>query len=127
MQPPKYNAIHVRRNDFQYKDIRHLPVETIISNTKAFLEPNVPLYIGKIDESTQSSDDFKPPKKNLATDEHDPTFLDPWRRDYRSIRSLSEFMPELEDMPKHWLGIGMLTTEEHTHTRKATNELSKLK
>ena len=24
--PESFNAIHVRRNDFQYKDIRHLPV-----------------------------------------------------------------------------------------------------
>lgn len=86
--PATFNAMHVRRNDFQYKDIRHLPVEQIIRNTHAALTTDTPLYI--------------------ATDEHDPAFLAPWRREYgpQQIFSLdANFSDVIARTPKHWLGI----------------------
>lgn len=86
--PPVFNAVHVRRNDFQYNDIRHVPVATIIKNTRAALPPTEPLYI--------------------ATDEKDPAFLSEWRQLYthERIYSLEANMSDaIADAPKHWLGI----------------------
>jgi hypothetical protein len=86
--PPSFNAIHVRRNDFQYKDIRHIPVATIIQNTRAALPPDEPLYI--------------------ATDEKDPAFLREWRDLYTAERIFSleaNFTATLAKAPKRWLGL----------------------
>jgi hypothetical protein len=86
--PPAFNAIHVRRNDFQYDDIRHVPVATVINNTRAALPPTEPLYI--------------------ATDEKDPAFLSEWRALYtpERVHSLAANMSDvLAAAPKHWYGI----------------------
>lgn len=86
--PPAFNAIHVRRNDFQYKDIRHVPVATIIANTRAALPPDEPLYI--------------------ATDEKDPEFLREWRELYTPQRIYSldaNFSETVAKAPTRWLGL----------------------
>ncbi len=86
--PPTFNAIHVRRNDFQYKVIRHVPVATIIANTRAALPPDEPLYI--------------------ATDEKDPEFLREWRDLYTPQRIYSldaNFSNTVAKAPTRWLGL----------------------
>lgn len=85
--PADYNALHVRRNDFQYEDIRELPVETIINNTAPVLTFDAPLW--------------------LATDNFTKPFAEPWRRRYARFFQLSDFAALLreENVPKIWMGL----------------------
>lgn len=38
LEPYAYNAMHVRRNDFQYKDIRHAPIEKIYEKVRVYIK-----------------------------------------------------------------------------------------
>jgi hypothetical protein len=85
--PPAYNALHVRRNDFQYEDIRELPVATIINNTSPVLPFGEPLF--------------------LATDNFTAAFAQPWRQAYPRFFQLGSFAAILKEerVPKIWMGL----------------------
>jgi len=83
---PPFNAMHVRRNDFQYTEVRHIPPEKIIENTLPALNTSKALYI--------------------ATDEKDPSFLQVWRNLYNdSLYALGNFTKYSSEAPPHWLGV----------------------
>lgn len=44
LKPYQYNAMHVRRNDFQYQDIRHASIERIFNKVKVYIKDE-PLLI----------------------------------------------------------------------------------
>lgn len=44
LQPYGYNAIHVRRNEFQYKDVRHVSIQKIFDHIKPYIRDQ-PLLI----------------------------------------------------------------------------------
>lgn len=68
------------------QEIRHLPVEDIIKNTLPALKADVAIYI--------------------ATDEHEPSFLDPWRETYKQVYNLDANFTQLAKATKsRWLGI----------------------
>jgi hypothetical protein len=85
--PPVYNAVHVRRNDFQYTDIREIAPQKIIENTVALLPINEALY--------------------LATDNFTAAFSSTWRTQYARVFQLSDFDTILkqENVPKIWKGL----------------------
>jgi hypothetical protein len=85
--PPVYNAVHVRRNDFQYTEIREIPPLTIIENTLALLPINEALW--------------------LATDNFTKSFSEPWRSRYARVYQLSDFdhILKQERVPKIWMGL----------------------
>ena len=50
LMPGRFNAMHVRRNDFQYKQTR-LSAQEIHNNVKSLLDPTLPLYLATDDQS----------------------------------------------------------------------------
>eukprot|EP00041_Stephanoeca_diplocostata_P030446 m.921944 g.921944 ORF g.921944 m.921944 type:complete len:660 (+) comp23757_c0_seq63:204-2183(+) len=44
LKPYQYNAMHVRRNDFQYKEIRHAPIQAMYNKVRVYIKDE-PLLI----------------------------------------------------------------------------------
>ena len=80
-----YDAIHVRRNDFQYEETQ-LNANTILENIEPLLNPERPLYI--------------------ATDETDGAFFEAISRRYEVIRwlDLLKSAGDNIDVPFGWIG-----------------------
>ncbi|KAK1748218.1 GDP-fucose protein O-fucosyltransferase family protein [Skeletonema marinoi] len=92
-----YSAMHIRRGDFQYKNMK-ISGEEWVKNTNDVFEKNEILYI--------------------ATDEKDKTFFEPFRRAGYTLRFLDDFkqLAGLQDLdPNH---MGMLETVVASRGRK---------
>ena len=80
----KYAAMHVRRNELQYKE-EFVGSAKLLDNAKALLVPGEVIY--------------------LATDEQDKSFFDEMQEGGHRIFFLSDFTADLADVPKSKLGI----------------------
>jgi hypothetical protein len=79
-----YNAVHIRRGDFQYTETR-IPAEDMLRHTAPLLKSNgvKTLFV--------------------ASDEKSDSFFDPFRQDFHVIR-LGEFLKEVK-VEKHYFGL----------------------
>lgn len=80
-----YDAIHIRRGDFQFKETR-LPVETIFKNVEDIIKPGSLVYV--------------------LTDEHNATFFEPVQSKYR-LRFMKDYFvtAKLEEMNPNYSGM----------------------
>lgn len=82
----QYSAFHVRRGDFQYKDVK-ISAEAMMTNVGHLLPHNELLYI--------------------ATDERNKSFFQPFRQRFPSIRFLEDFedIADLKGINPNYLGM----------------------
>jgi hypothetical protein len=79
-----YDSFHIRRGDFQYKEM-HMPAEDVYNNnTKGIVPEGRTVYIG--------------------SDERNKTYFDPLRKHY-TILFLDDFMKELGDLNPNYFGM----------------------
>lgn len=78
--PKYYSAIHMRRGDFQYKEITDIQVEKIVHNTQNILLPHEPVYIATDERNetirTQLFAAFKRAGHNVTTLDDFPSVMD---------------------------------------------------
>ncbi|MFT7533008.1 MAG: hypothetical protein ACI9FD_004043 [Gammaproteobacteria bacterium] len=87
LQLDDFNAFHIRRNDFQYKQTR-LDVDRIHSNVQSLISKDKPLYV--------------------ATDETDPEFFRQLASFFKvpKVYTISDWLPRVDqDFPYVWEGL----------------------
>ena len=104
----KFSCIHVRRNEFQFEDVR-IPADEIRDNTEGLFKSGEAICIAtdelsKTDEKNGKHVHFDP----LAmTKKHDHTWFEPIISRYgsKNVHFLDEYFEEtVKDAPKIWIG-----------------------
>ena len=81
----RYNAVHVRRNEFQFKEV-WIPMKEVAENVQNLLSPDMPLFI--------------------ATDVKEKSEFEEFKSVYRNqVLFLSDFDTMLEGINVNWFGM----------------------
>ncbi|GBG32093.1 GDP-fucose protein O-fucosyltransferase 1 [Hondaea fermentalgiana] len=103
----QYSCLHIRRNEFQFKDA-WTPAETIVENTKRLFKPGERMYIStdELSDEKERKRKWSDPKAMVTVAKH--TWFEPMKEAWgrKNVLFLSDFYDDLLGplVPDMWLG-----------------------
>ena len=99
--PPSFNCVHVRRGDFQYKDISLVTAEAMVKEVAELVPPTTPLWLATDDVSGKTCVDAASAKVQVLPPHVNPynCSAEPWRNAYQlaGVFLLKEFQATLDE------------------------------